>query len=250
MTRQSTTPPSPDAILPAAFGAPVESAPAVAVFGTGTLSVASWSPPIVGGEEEKEIVEVDPGPTEEELAQQAREALVAETTATTRTQMEAQNAEALEAQAEELRAPMIHAAERLSQARYELTQRVHLDTVDLAVHLAEKILRRAIELDRSLVAENLEQALKAAGTLESLVIRMHPEDQEAIAQHAPAMAEAMADRPVEIALQADEELQPGDCVIRFDDGGVDARFTTQIASMANSVRDLVMQRTHTAEGTS
>jgi flagellar biosynthesis/type III secretory pathway protein FliH len=189
----------------------------------------------------------DDGPTPEAEARLERERLIDETIATTRAEMTVENTASLEALTRDLRAPMLAAAHRLSEAQFELTQRLHLDTVDLAVELASKILNRSIQLNRELVAENLKNALLAAGTLESLVIRMHPDDREIIAEHAPTLAEEIADRPVEIDLQADDSLQSGDCVLRFEDGGVDARFSTQLASLQESVKDLVLQRAHDPE---
>lgn len=235
------------AVLPAVFASTSYETPQPAAFATEGLSVSDWAPQEVGA---SIVTEAEaPEPDEDEVARLAQETLVTETIATTRAQMEVENTASMETLTRELQAPMLDAAERLSNAQFELTQRIHLDTVDLAIQLAETILGRAIELNRDLVQENLERALAAAGTLESLVIRMHPDDHGIIAETAPALAEAIADRPVEVHLEADDTLHPGDCVLRFEDGGVDARFSTQLAGLASSVRDLILKRPQDSEQT-
>jgi flagellar biosynthesis/type III secretory pathway protein FliH len=232
----------------AVFASSSYATPEPAAFATGGFSVSDWTPREVGA---SIVIEAkDPGPDDEEVARLAQESLITETIATTRAQMEVENTASMETLTRELQTPMLVAAERLSDARFELTQRIHLDTVALAIQLAEKILHRSIELNRELVQENLERALAAAGTLESVVIRMHPDDHGIIAETAPALTEAIADRPVEVHLEPDETLHPGDCVLRFEDGGVDARFSTQLAGLGSSVRDLILNRPRDSEQTS
>jgi len=213
------------------------------IFDAPAADVLPWSPIQLG----LDGTPVPPPPTTAQLLAQAKEqGLITEPAAhvescegceQTRQQAEADKA----ALVDQLQEPYTRGAQKMAEASFELSQRTHLEIVDLAVQLAQEIAGHAIAMDTDYLKENLHQALLASGPLKTASILCHPDDRKAIIDHAPAMAEKIAGRPVELEFIASEDVNSGGCVIRFDEGSVDARLVTQMNRLKEVIREAIFQ---------
>lgn len=151
--------------------------------------------------------------------------------------------EEIEAEAEEarrelvarLREPYLNAAARLEQTSLDLTQWVRRDVVRLAVRLAETIVHRAVQLDPTIAEETVARALSTAGGVERATVFVHRDDLEAIAARVPELAAHAAGKAVHVDVRASDEVDLGGCIVKFDEGTVDARWHAQLLQL----RDLI-----------
>lgn len=110
--------------------------------------------------------------------------------------------------------------------------------VELALVLAEKLVRRALRVDRELLASIVERALCAVDAPEGARLRMSADDLATVeAGHAPAIARLAADH--DLVLQADPELAPGDLRLGTSRSDVDARLASCLRRLADGLADLV-----------
>jgi type III secretion protein L len=105
----------------------------------------------------------------------------------------------------------------------------------LAVRMAEKIVRRTIQLDPSTLADIAAQALAAARAHTGVVLlRVHPEDQAALAAARPVLAARLA-AAVELRLVADPAVSRSGCIVETTTGRLDARLETQLTALERAV---------------
>lgn len=143
--------------------------------------------------------------------------------------------DALEALRAELEAPLHRLASELEGAPAELADRLHEAVLDLGIRIAERILHRAVELDRDVVVETLVEALRMAGPLAAVTVRCHPVDAELLRERAPGLASEMSGQPVEVTVRASEDVERGACILLFEEGIVDARFSEQLERIRDAL---------------
>ncbi len=101
------------------------------------------------------------------------------------------------------------------------------DVLALAVALAEKVTRRLVELDGEIVRAQLERVLALAIEPTRLVVRVHTEDVELAEAAMPELVQRFTSSP-HTAVEADDTLTRGSCVVRTDRGTIDASIDTQL----------------------
>lgn len=122
-----------------------------------------------------------------------------------------------------------------------LSRVIDRDIIRLAKLLAERVIRQTVEMDPTLVEKNLARALEAAGPLLSVILKTHPDDLDRLRSTAPAMAEELAGGPVNLSVQASDEVGRGGVIVVYEEGLIDARFAQQLDSVTQIVEDLVAQ---------
>jgi type III secretion protein L len=101
----------------------------------------------------------------------------------------------------------------------------------LAVRMAEKIVARAVDLEASVLAEMVSNALATARARSGIVLlRVHPDDRAGLEMARPALAARLA-AAVELRLVADPEVGRYGCVVETPTGRLDARLETQLAAL-------------------
>ena len=100
--------------------------------------------------------------------------------------------------------------------------------IRLAVAIAERIIKVEVR-DRAwdIAAANLRRAMELAVQDREAVVRVHPEDLEALKERLPGIVAAFPEGRG-IRLRPDEHLVRGGCVIETGKGGVDADLSTQL----------------------
>jgi flagellar biosynthesis/type III secretory pathway protein FliH len=115
------------------------------------------------------------------------------------------------------------------------------DVVRLAKILAERIIGETIELDPSFLERNLAAALRKAGPLVNVTLKVCASDLDRIRDIAPAMAEEVAGGHVELTIQPSSEVEKGGVIVVYQQGMVDARFGHQLESVTQVVAEMVAQ---------
>jgi flagellar assembly protein FliH len=136
------------------------------------------------------------------------------------------------AQLEHLQAGFERALGAFEEAREGMLREARADLLRLAMAIARRITRRAIETDPAAAAGQLEAALEHVAAGSSLVIEVSARERAAALEAIPAIgARAAGSAHVEVVSR--EDLAPGDVVVRAQGGGeVDARIEAQLDRLA------------------
>ncbi len=123
------------------------------------------------------------------------------------------------------------ALDAFQASRDDLLVRAGQDVLRLAGAIAEKITRRAVALDETAAAAQLQGVLELLARPTRLAVSIHPDDRECVEEALAALTQRLASaRHVEIVL--DDTLERGSCVARSGAGEIDASIGTQIERIA------------------
>ncbi|MFG0243926.1 MAG: FliH/SctL family protein [Phycisphaerales bacterium JB054] len=111
--------------------------------------------------------------------------------------------------------------------------------IELAVAIAERIVHRQIEIDPTLVQDQLRDLLGLVTAPATLVVRVHPEDEPLVEAVLPRLREQLSGT-VHVRFEPDPEVARGACHARTLGGAsIDAGIATQLDRV---VRDLLPDR--------
>ncbi|MEN6545382.1 MAG: FliH/SctL family protein [Armatimonadia bacterium] len=120
----------------------------------------------------------------------------------------------------------------LVQEQERLLGELRPSLLRLVLALAEEVIRREVAVDRTVVERTLQEALQHLHFATRVVVRVHPDDLE----HLQAQPGLLEQCPLELAWQADTEIEPGGCRLSTDRGGVDATIGTQLRNLAQALQ--------------
>lgn len=106
----------------------------------------------------------------------------------------------------------------------------------LAVRIAEKIIDRQLSLQPEVIVDIVAAALRQAGSPTEIVVRIHPDDLQALERGRPRLIER-AGRSQILTLRADGSIGRGGCALETELGTVDARLPVQLAAIERALRD-------------
>lgn len=104
--------------------------------------------------------------------------------------------------------------------------------VKFAFGVAERIIRREVSLDRTIVLGQIRESVRRVLGVERLTIRVHPDELAAVREQ-KSVIQSNGDSIREIVVEGDEGLALGDCVLESDMGNIDARLSTQLKQIEN-----------------
>lgn len=112
--------------------------------------------------------------------------------------------------------------------RSELMIAARTEVIELAAHIASRVIKRTIDLDPEVVVDQLESILDSLVSPTDIRVRAHPGDTELLARVMPAMVEKCS-ACNHAQLVEDDTLSPGSCVVTTKGGGtIDASILTQL----------------------
>jgi flagellar assembly protein FliH len=123
---------------------------------------------------------------------------------------------------------------RLEAARAEWLENWQHAAVDLAVAIAERIVRRELAQDPELAVAWVRDALELAAGSSEVTILLNPHDHDVLAPHVDVLAAGVA-RIAAPTVVADTSVTPGGCVIRTKHGIIDSRLETQLRQLADEM---------------
>ena len=141
-----------------------------------------------------------------------------------------ESAEALE----KLRQHWTSAIEQWERDRHDLLSASREDVLRFAIVLAEKIVCRAIEVDPSLVINQVEDALMLIAQPGRVVIEVNPSDVPLIEEALPQLQQRLADA-AHIELRPSETIERGGCVLRTNLGTIDATIPKQMERIIHTL---------------
>ncbi|HYF14953.1 MAG TPA: FliH/SctL family protein [Phycisphaerales bacterium] len=116
--------------------------------------------------------------------------------------------------------------------RVEMHQQAREDVLRLAVVLAERVVKRALETDPSLVVDQVGSVIGLIGRPTRLRVHVHPDDKPLVREALPGLCAAVGGMS-NVELLADPLLARGSCVVRTEGGGeVDASIAAQLDRIA------------------
>lgn len=100
--------------------------------------------------------------------------------------------------------------------------------------VAEIIVKREVSIDKELVLQQVREALKRVVGVERIKLRVNPQD-EAIVKGNRSVVTEDSDSVRDIMIEIDETIEPGGCILESDSGNVDARLSTQLKKIEESL---------------
>jgi hypothetical protein len=136
-----------------------------------------------------------------------------------------------------LQKPYRDAAARFIAACDELERRLREDVVDLAARIASAMLHRELKMNRGLVLEVAQRALRLVGPLDRVTVKCASEDADLLREHMPNLARTEVGRVVEVTVRPSDDVTPGGLVLTFEGGVVDAREDRRLARITDAVKE-------------
>ncbi len=118
--------------------------------------------------------------------------------------------------------------EEFSQQReHFLTQSRHA-VIELAVAIAQRVVHRTVELDPTVVEDQLREMLSLVAAPATLIVRVHPDDESLVRDAVPAIKSSLPGG-LHIRLVSDSTVSRGSCLARTLSGAsIDASLETQL----------------------
>ena len=139
--------------------------------------------------------------------------------------------EARQAHGDELSALITRWSEALDSwdaERKDLMLAARTEVIELAAHIASRVIKRVIDLDPEVVVDQLEAVLDTLVTPTDIRVRVHPSDTDLLERVMPAMIERCS-ACNHAELVPDDTLAQGSCVVATKGGGgIDASISKQL----------------------
>lgn len=119
-------------------------------------------------------------------------------------------------------------------ARNTLMKEARTDIVRLALAIAQRVTRRAVSMDEQAVLGPLEAAISQVMEPTRIVVNIHPDDAEVVAEAFPQLVSHLAKSP-HLDIRNADGLERGDCVIETQGGTIDARINTQLDRIVSAL---------------
>ena len=108
------------------------------------------------------------------------------------------------------------------------------DLADLALKIAEKLIKREVSADKTIVLSIISDVIKEIGKDEKhIIIKIHPDEAEEVRMNLPNLFPSLQSE-VRMLIEADDTVELGSCIVETKNGLVDARFSTQLDILQNA----------------
>lgn len=118
--------------------------------------------------------------------------------------------------------------QEVAALRPGILRRSERELVKLAVAMAERIVRRAVEVDPDLLLVIARVAMDRLGERAAATIHLHPADCEALSKHDLQQTQA-------IQLVADANVARGGCIVKSSIGEIDAGIEAQVHELSREL---------------
>lgn len=129
---------------------------------------------------------------------------------------------------EPLEALLVEACRQVASAHQAIVTNVEGELIDLAVAVAERVLRSELVARREAAVPIVRAALEAAGSRKIMAIRINPGGYELLAEHRRELLDSLESA----RLISDPAISFGGCVVEVEAGLVDARLESQLQEAA------------------
>jgi flagellar assembly protein FliH len=141
-----------------------------------------------------------------------------------------------QAEAQASLAAIAAAVAGLDALRDAETDRIERRAIELALSLAERIVHGALDADPERINDVVAGALRRIVDRDRLTIEVSPDDVDRVRAWCDAQTELDGAR---VDVRAERRVPRGGCVVRTQDGEVDARVAEQLDTAREVLRDLL-----------
>lgn len=110
----------------------------------------------------------------------------------------------------------------------EYEQAFDMIVTDVAVAIAEKIVKREISKE-TIISSTLSESVKKILGANEVIIKLNPRDYSIL--HSDEESILLEESFSKIKFEQDDKIEPGGCVVETDIGNVDSRIATQISEV-------------------
>jgi len=124
----------------------------------------------------------------------------------------------------------------VDECKRNIIENARHDIVDLAVEIAEKVVKSTCAKQRDIAIRNAEYALGLLKEKSPVVIRMNLADMD-VAREYRSLLLNMFDKVESIKIAEDHSVEQGGCIVESSAGGVDANIPTQLDSIRSILHE-------------
>lgn len=123
---------------------------------------------------------------------------------------------------------------------HETVEQSESKIIELATHMANKIIHLTIEQDQNVMLQIVKSAIKDVKAQPLIAIYVHPNHYHAILQQKKELEQAV-DGDCNISIYVDQDLSELDCRIEHPFGQVDAGIVTQLDQIHDILQNIAME---------
>ena len=139
---------------------------------------------------------------------------------------------------ESLQAMLTGAFEELSRLQAKIRHDSEKEIVELALAVAEKVVRKELSSAREAVADVVREAIKKVEHQQDILIRVNPADMQFLdPSRLPSADPSGQSNSIRFRIEADDNISSGGCYIETEGGDVDARLETQLDIIRAAFRE-------------
>jgi flagellar assembly protein FliH len=141
------------------------------------------------------------------------------------------------AEAERLVGRLHTILDRAMEKRAEILQETEAQVVELVLLVAKKVVKVISENQKSVVVQNIAQALRKLKTKSDVIVRVNIADLQLATEHVKDFVQ-MAENAKKLQIVEDSTVDRGGCVIETDFGEIDARIASQLHELEEKILDV------------
>lgn len=141
------------------------------------------------------------------------------------------------AEAERLVGRLHTILDRAMEKRAEILQETEAQVVELVLLVAKKVVKVISENQKSVVVQNIAQALRKLKTKSDVIVRVNLADLQLATEHVKDFVQ-MAENAKKLQIVEDSTVDRGGCVIETDFGEIDARIASQLHELEEKILDV------------
>lgn len=123
-----------------------------------------------------------------------------------------------------------------AQSKNELLNAADL-IVELALEITQKVLTNNSEFLQEQIVTTVTKALEKVRNIEKIDLHINPSDYELVNEAMPNLKQYLSGR-AEIAIQLEQHIESGGCVIHTSMGTIDSRISTQLLEIRKAIEAL------------
>jgi flagellar assembly protein FliH len=127
--------------------------------------------------------------------------------------------------------------ERSQDLRADILADTEQQIIDLALLIARKVIKTISESQKTVVLQNVVQALKKVRARGTILIRVNIADLKLTTEHSKTFIQMM-EGAKGVQIVEDSSVDPGGCIIETDFGEIDARISSQLAELEAKILEL------------
>jgi flagellar assembly protein FliH len=127
--------------------------------------------------------------------------------------------------------------DRAMEKRAEILQETEAQVVELVLLVAKKVVKVISENQKSVVVQNITQALRKLKTKSDVIVRVNLADLQLATEHVKDFVQ-MTENAKKLQIVEDSTVDRGGCVIETDFGEIDARIASQLNELEERILDV------------